>query len=47
MSMGNPDQPTPQHITDKLVEAALRENTHGYSISKGIPRLRKGDLRLV
>ena len=41
MSMGNPDQPTPQHITDKLVEAAQRENTHGYSISKGIPRLRK------
>ena len=41
MSMGNPDQPTPQHITDKLVEATLRENTHGYSISKGIPRLRK------
>ena len=41
MSMGNPDQPTPQHITDKLVEAAQRENTHGYSVSKGIPRLRK------
>ena len=41
MSMGNPDQPTPQHITDKLVEAASRENTHGYSISKGIYRLRK------
>jgi len=41
MSMGNPDQATPQHITDKLVEATLRENTHGYSISKGIPRLRK------
>jgi alanine-synthesizing transaminase len=41
MSMGNPDGKTPQHITDKLVEAALRENTHGYSISKGIPRLRK------
>ena len=41
MSMGNPDQPTPRHITDKLVEAAQRENTHGYSISKGIPRLRK------
>jgi alanine-synthesizing transaminase len=41
MSMGNPDGPTPQHITDKLVQAALRENTHGYSISKGIPRLRK------
>ena len=41
MSMGNPDQPTPKHITDKLVEASLRENTHGYSLSKGIPRLRK------
>jgi alanine-synthesizing transaminase len=41
MSMGNPDGKTPQHITDKLVEAALRENTHGYSVSKGILRLRK------
>ncbi|HMW56727.1 MAG TPA: alanine transaminase [Accumulibacter sp.] len=41
MSMGNPDGSTPQHITDKLVEAAQRENTHGYSISKGIPRLRR------
>jgi alanine-synthesizing transaminase len=39
--MGNPDQPTPQHIVDKLVEAANRENTHRYSVSKGIPRLRK------
>jgi len=41
MSMGNPDGPTPQHIVDKLVEAASRPNTHGYSVSKGIPRLRK------
>ena len=41
MSMGNPDGPTPQHIVDKLVEAAQREDTHGYSVSKGIPRLRK------
>ena len=39
--MGNPDQPTPQHIVDKLVEASQRENTHGYSISRGIPRLRR------
>jgi len=39
--MGNPDQPPPQHIIDKLVEAAQRENTHRYSMSKGIPRLRK------
>ena len=39
--MGNPDQPTPKHIVEKLVEASKREDTHGYSISKGIPRLRK------
>jgi alanine-synthesizing transaminase len=41
MSMGNPDGATPRHIVDKLVEAANRPNTHGYSVSKGIPRLRK------
>ncbi len=39
--MGNPDQPTPKHIVEKLVEASQRDNTHGYSISKGIPRLRR------
>ena len=39
--MGNPDQPTPKHIVDKLVEAARREDTHRYSVSKGVPRLRK------
>lgn len=39
--MGNPDQPTPDHIVDKLVETARRGDTHGYSQSKGIPRLRK------
>jgi alanine-synthesizing transaminase len=41
LSMGNPDGPTPKHIVDKLVEATLRPDTHGYSVSKGIPRLRK------
>lgn len=57
MSMGNPDQPTPKHIVDKLVEAAVRgtesdyvrpelhdedgTHTHRYSVSKGIPRLRR------
>lgn len=41
LSMGNPDGPTPQHIVDKLVEAAQRQDTHGYSVSRGIPRLRK------
>jgi alanine-synthesizing transaminase len=39
--MGNPDQPTPQHIVDKMVEATLRQDTHRYSMSKGIPRLRR------
>ena len=39
--MGNPDQPTPQHIVDKLCEAAQRGDTHRYSLSRGIPRLRQ------
>ena len=39
--MGNPDGATPKHIVDKLVEAALKPATHRYSVSKGIPRLRK------
>jgi alanine-synthesizing transaminase len=41
MSMGNPDGATPRHIVDKLIEATNRPDTHGYSVSKGIPRLRK------
>lgn len=39
--MGNPDQPTPKHIVAKMVEAAEREDTHRYSLSRGIPRLRQ------
>lgn len=39
--MGNPDQPAPQHIVDKLLEVSQRENIHRYSASRGIPRLRK------
>lgn len=39
--MGNPDQPTPQHIVDKLIEAVQRPDTHRYSVSRGVPRLRK------
>lgn len=39
--MGNPDQPTPQHIVDKLIEVTERGNTHRYSVSRGIPRLRR------
>jgi alanine-synthesizing transaminase len=41
MSMGNPDGATPDHIVEKLIEASRRPTTHGYSVSKGIPRLRK------
>lgn len=59
--MGNPDQPTPKHIVDKLVEAATRgtesdyvrpemhaedgTHTHRYSVSKGVPRLRRAMAR--
>jgi alanine-synthesizing transaminase len=43
--MGNPDQPTPQHIVDKLVEVAQRPDTHRYSLSRGIPRLRRAICR--
>ena len=39
--MGNPDQPTPEHIVKKLAETAERGDTHRYSQSKGIPRLRR------
>ena len=39
--MGNPDQPTPQHIVDKLVEASRNPRAHRYSMSRGIPGLRK------
>ncbi|WP_173976144.1 LL-diaminopimelate aminotransferase [Magnetospirillum sp. LM-5] len=39
--MGNPDQPTPAHIVEKLVEAARNPRAHRYSMSRGIPGLRK------
>jgi alanine-synthesizing transaminase len=39
--MGNPDGATPRHIVDKLVEAAQKPPTHRYSVSRGIPRLRR------
>lgn len=39
--MGNPDQPTPGHIVDKLVETVRKPHTHRYSTSRGIPGLRR------
>src|SRR6195952_3079244 len=41
LSMGNPDGATPAHIVEKLNEVSKRPDTHGYSASKGIPRLRR------
>lgn len=39
-SMGNPDGSTPEHIIDKLCESARKPKNHGYSVSKGIYKLR-------
>ncbi|MBI9074370.1 MAG: alanine transaminase [Desulfatibacillum sp.] len=40
LGMGNPDLRTPQHIVDKMVEAAQKTQNHRYSASMGITRLR-------
>ncbi|NCP15335.1 MAG: LL-diaminopimelate aminotransferase [Sphingomonadales bacterium] len=41
LGMGNPDQPPPKHVIDKLCEVAAKPDAHGYSQSKGIPGLRR------
>jgi len=41
LGMGNPDLPTPPHIVEKLAETARRDDTHGYSASRGISGLRR------
>src|SRR5450432_4126910 len=41
LGMGNPDGPTPQVVVDKMIEAAANPRNHGYSMSRGIPRLRE------
>jgi alanine-synthesizing transaminase len=41
LGMGNPDSPTPPHIVAKLIEAVQDPRTHRYSVSKGIPGLRR------
>jgi len=40
LGMGNPDQGTPKHIVDKLVEASQKTHNHRYSASRGIRKLR-------
>ncbi len=41
LGMGNPDSPTPPHIVAKLIEAVQDPRSHRYSVSKGIPGLRR------
>ncbi len=41
LGMGNPDSPTPPHIVQKLVETVADPRAHRYSVSKGIPGLRR------
>ncbi|CAI8000641.1 Glutamate-pyruvate aminotransferase AlaC [Geodia barretti] len=45
LGMGNPDQPTPPHIIDKLAEVVRDPKTHGYSPSAGLPALRRAICR--
>ena len=40
LGMGNPDLPTPNHIVEKLIEAAQKSQNHRYSASAGITKLR-------
>ncbi|HJU09453.1 MAG TPA: alanine transaminase [Candidatus Binataceae bacterium] len=38
--MGNPDEPTPPHIVEKLIEATTKASNHRYSVSRGVYKLR-------
>ncbi|HJU15690.1 MAG TPA: LL-diaminopimelate aminotransferase [Stellaceae bacterium] len=41
LGMGNPDSPTPPHIVAKLIETVQDPKSHRYSVSRGIPGLRR------
>ena len=41
LGMGNPDNSTPKHIVEKLIQAVKNNKTHRYSVSKGIVGLRR------
>jgi alanine-synthesizing transaminase len=41
LGMGNPTDPTPKCVVDKLAEASLDARNHRYSVSNGIAGLRK------
>lgn len=41
LGFGNPDIPSASFVVDKLVEAARNERNHRYSVSRGLPNLRR------
>lgn len=41
LGIGDPDQPTPKHIIEKLSQSALDPQTHKYAMDQGIPLFRK------
>ena len=41
LGMGNPDNSTPKHVVDKLIDTVKNAKTHRYSVSRGIDGLRK------
>jgi alanine-synthesizing transaminase len=38
--LGNPDQPTPEHIVERAADALRKGQNHRYSVSRGIYKLR-------
>jgi alanine-synthesizing transaminase len=41
LGFGNPDIPSAPFVVDKLIEAARNERNHRYSVSRGLPNLRR------
>ncbi len=41
LGVGDPDQPTPAHVIEKLYQAAKDPATHKYSLDQGLPILRQ------
>lgn len=41
LGFGNPDIPSPPEVVDKLCEAARNPRNHRYSVSRGLPNLRR------
>ncbi len=45
LGFGNPNHATPPHIVEKLVSAARDPRNHRYSVSRGLPNLRRAITR--